>query len=213
MSNNLLQARGGTGGSGSTTLTLSELKLHDMEVSIRSVRYGDGTVLDQSGSIYEGIYYYSSVESLVLTATPNANSYFQGWNGDIGDISDNVMIVTTDIPRYITATFLANPILQVTTVGNGTVEIYSDPSGTYISEGSYQYVVGTSVLLTAIPDGTSSIVWNGDIGDASSNAPSIYVTMDMDRTIQANFEIRLNLDISGNGTIDISGEVFSSGSY
>jgi len=137
-----------------------------------------------------GPYRYNDV--VTLTPEPVIGWSFAGWSGpDAGTIVDNKITMTKDME--ITATFTEDwYTLNITTVGNGTVDV--DPAG------PYRY--STEVTLNAIPDHEWSFdSWSGDL-NGSDNPETI--VMDGDKDITAHFTgecYTLNITVDGNGTV------------
>jgi RHS repeat-associated protein len=158
---------------------------------------GTGTVTSNPAGINCGsdcTQNYPSNTEVALTATPNADSVFAGWNGD-ADCSDGT--VTMDVDKTCIATF-NKPKLTVTKNGTGTGTVTSSPSG--ISCGSdctQNYNLNTQVTLTATPtSGHIFIGWSGD-PDCSDGV----VTMNEDKTCTATFNVNtLTVTKTGNGT-------------
>ena len=123
--------------------------------------------------------------TVTLTATPDADSLFDGWSGD-ADCTDGTVAMTSN--RTCTSTFTPKPVptetLTVSRVGIGSGTVTSTPAG--IDCGitcSAKFGTGTTVALTALPVGSS--VFTGWTGDADCTDDS--VTMSTGRTCIANF--------------------------
>jgi uncharacterized repeat protein (TIGR01451 family) len=128
------------------------------------------------GSVTAGGVYTQGTE-VVITATANTGSYFAGWTGDAGGVS-NPLMVTMDSDRSITATFdLLTYTVNIDTDGNGSGSITADPD-----QASYAY--GTVVTLTAAADTVSTFTgWAGDCSGTDTCA----LTMTADRKVTAIF--------------------------
>jgi exo-beta-1,3-glucanase (GH17 family) len=150
-----------------------------------------------------GVHYYRKGATVTVLAIPDSGWRFKNWTGDITGTS-SPHILTIDGNKTITANFELIPppqqyLLTVQTDGQGT----TDPP-----PGSYQYLEGSEVEITAIPDsGWQLSHWSGD---ASGTDSTITVTMDSDKTITANFELipppqkYLTIKKNGMGTTDPS---------
>ncbi|MBS3817670.1 MAG: hypothetical protein KGY76_08930 [Candidatus Thermoplasmatota archaeon] len=90
--------------------------------------------------------------------------------------------------------------------GNGTAEV--EPA-------QDEYVEGTEVNLTAIPDeGQRFIEWTGDYQGTDKN---VTITMNSDKNVTAHFEVipteyfNLTVNIEGNGTVTVDGQEVGNG--
>ncbi len=107
--------------------------------------------------------------------------------------------------KSVTATFVAKPVLTVSTPGDGSVT--SSP-GDIACPGdcSDNFVVGTDVTLTADPDlGFAFDQWGGDCAGSS---PTCLLDMDSSKLVSATFIARFDLDVTIGG--DGTGSVTSS---
>ncbi len=123
-----------------------------------------------------GAHEYLSGTVVVVTATAQAGSVFDGWSGACAGLSPTCT-VTMDADKVLTATFRAlTYTLTVNTVGNGTVTRV--PSQT-------AYLYGAVVTLTATPDtGWYFGQWSGD---ASGVLTQTHVTMNANKVVTATF--------------------------
>jgi uncharacterized repeat protein (TIGR02543 family) len=124
-----------------------------------------------------GSYRHTKDSQVVVKAVVNTGYRFSGWTGDA---SGNVttITVTMDRNKTVKANFTSVPAktLTIQTSAGGTTEP---------SPGTYQHDEGSKINLRAIPnDGYRFANWTGD---ASGEAASIIVTMDLSRTVKANF--------------------------
>ena len=137
-----------------------------------------------------GPYRYNDV--VTLSPAPLIGWLFGSWSGSDADaIVDNKIIMTKDME--VTATFIEEwYTLNVTIVGNGTVDV--DPIGPYRYD--------TDVKLTAVPEyGWSFNSWSGDLND--SNNPEIIV-MNNNKDVTAHFTgecYTLNITVDGDGAV------------
>ena len=132
---------------------------------------------------------YSGGVVVTLTAVPDGDSTFTGWNGDV-DCADGT--VTMDADRTCMASFSVetNPgedpegyVLTITKSGTGSGTVTTSPAGIDCGgDCSEAYADGTGVTLTALPAADSSFAgWSGwKCADA-------HVTMRSDRTCTASF--------------------------
>lgn len=123
-----------------------------------------------------GAHEYLSGTVVVVTATAQAGSVFDGWSGACIGISSPCQ-VTMNADKVLTATFRAlTYTLAVNIVGQGAVTRV--PSQT-------AYLYGAVVTLTATPDeGWYFGQWSGDADGALTQT---HVTMNTDRVVTATF--------------------------
>jgi hypothetical protein len=121
--------------------------------------------------------------SVTLTAAPNNGSAFGGWSGACAGMAATCT-VAIDAAKSVTAMFAAVHALTVSKSGPGTVS--TAPAG--ISCGptcSAAFAHGTSVTLTAMPDGLSTFTgWSGACTGTSSTC---VVSMTQARSVTATF--------------------------
>jgi len=135
---------------------------------------------------------YEEGTTVELTATPDSDSRFVEWSGDIGsaDEDDATIEVTMNEDRDLTAKFEEESQeyrLEADANGNGGFEVY--PPGLSTSSVDREYEEGTNVELTATPGSDSRFVeWSGDIGSADEDDATIEVTMNEAHHITAVFE-------------------------
>ena len=104
---------------------------------------------------------YSIRTPVILTAAAGTNSQFMGWSGGTCTGTSATCLATMDAARTVTATFASLETLTVTKAGPRTGTVSSPDAG--ISCGSDCpsdtgiYPWGSTVVLTAVPDGTSVI--------------------------------------------------------
>jgi len=137
-----------------------------------------GSVTPASGN------YYNAGTVVNLTATANAGFTFAGWTGSVANPSSAATTVTMNTAQTVTATFITNPTLTVSTFGPGSGSIISSPAGvSCIGSCSANFISGTSVTLTATAAAGSTFVkWNGCDSVAGN---SCTVVMNSSRSIMA----------------------------
>jgi len=124
-----------------------------------------------------GSYRHEKDKQVAVKAVANTGYRFSSWTGDASGNTANIT-VTMDRNKTVKANFTSIPAktLTIQTSAGGTTEP---------SPGTYQHDEGSKVNLKAIPnDGYRFMNWTGD---ASGEAASITVTMDLNRTVKANF--------------------------
>jgi uncharacterized repeat protein (TIGR02543 family) len=162
---------------------------------------GTGTVTSSPSGINCGSicsYQFASDTSITLTATPNSPSVFSGWSGDVVS-SNSTVTVTMNSNKSVTAIFNILYTLTVTKSGAGTGTVTSSPAGINCGATcSYQFISGTSVILTAAADATS--IFSGWSGDATGTNTATTVTMSSNKNVTATFNIAYILTITKSGT-------------
>ncbi len=193
----------GTALTPSTTLTMEGPRscavtfgLVDRSLSLSTSGTGQGLVTtDPTGPSYT----HGTV--VRLTALPDGNSDFSGWQGDCSG-SSAVLDVTLDADKHCTALFsLKLRTLTVTSSAHGSVT--SVPPGIDTTSGkmSAAYPHGTFVSLAALPDAHYEAVFSGaclGVGNSSS------VTMDADKSCGVTFRLvkpTLTVTPVGSGSI------------
>ena len=147
---------------------------------------GDGTVTSEPPGIDCGAdcnALFPSATVVTLTATPDADSTFDGWSGD-PDCEDGA--VTVDADKTCTAHFEPRFTLTVAIAGTGNASVTSDPAGIDCPGDCVAvYDSGEIVDLTATPTPAHAATFDGWSGDPDCADGS--VTMDADTTCSANF--------------------------
>jgi uncharacterized repeat protein (TIGR02543 family) len=205
---------GACSGSGNCTATMLEnrtatahfIKTHWLAVSnsLQSGASGSTRTTDSRincGSTCSALYDHNS--SVTIQALPGANSVFTGWTGDCTGTASSCTVSITQ-SRNVTANFaLQQRSLNVTKTGTGTGTVTSSPSGINCgSTCSAQYENGTTVVLTATPNTTTS-TFTGWTGDCTGTASSCTVSITQSRNVTANFALQqrsLNVTKTGTGT-------------
>ncbi|MBL0059326.1 MAG: hypothetical protein IPP35_09500 [Elusimicrobia bacterium] len=129
--------------------------------------------------------------AVTLSATPDTGMVFSGWSGG-GCSGTGSCVVTLDADKTVVATFtnpsavLRSLVINKTGAGVGTVS--SSPAG--ISCGldcSENYSIGTSVTLSAVPDGSSQFDgWSG--GSCGGTGPCVVAVND-NTVVTAQFSV------------------------
>ena len=147
---------------------------------------------------------------VTLTATPDANSVFSGWQG--GGCADETptCVVQMDQDHAVTATFEPRQVtLQVAANGAGNGAVSSNPAGVDCgADCSELYDIGAMVTLTATPDANS--VFSGWQGGGCADMGDCIVTMNADITVEATFERVFNLTVTKTLVRAADGAVTSS---
>jgi len=178
------------------TLTMDADKVVDAQFTLDShtltlTTSGDGS--GSAGNLPAGTTFkYGAV--ITLTAAADLHSSFTGWSGGAAGRT-NPITITMDTDKAVDAQFtLDSHSLTLTTSGDGSGTTLAAPSGT-----SFKY--GTVITLTATADLHSS--FSGWSGDAAGQTSPITITMDADKTVDAQFTLdshSLTLTTSGDGS-------------
>jgi len=135
-------------------------------------------------------YTYQAGTEVSITATPDANYRFSGWTGDVpsGHENDNPITITMDSNKSVKANFIRQYALTISAVTGGT----TDPT-----LGTHTYDTGTEVSITATPDANYRFSgWTGDVPSGHENDNPVTITMDSDKSINANFIRQYTLTIT-----------------
>jgi ABC-type transport system substrate-binding protein len=152
---------------------------------------GSGTVASDKpgiacGSTCSALYDFGTV--VKLTATPDADSQFDAWQGPCSSTAANTCTVTMDQAKVVTAVFgKKRYTLTVSKDGSGTGTVTSDPAGIDCGPTcAHAFDINTMVTLAATADpGSTFSAWSGDCAGAGS----CVVPMDTARSITATFTL------------------------
>lgn len=139
---------------------------YDLIINIQ----GEGSTDPPSGS-----HTYEHGDTVTVTATSASGWYFSEWTGDHVGTQDEITF-TMDGHKTVTAVFLEYRTLTVSIEGQGT----TDPS-----PGTYTYSQDEQVTVTATP--SQGWYFAGWTGDHVGTEDEITITMDVDKTVTANF--------------------------
>lgn len=152
-----------------------------------------GLVGEGTFGVTPGTYPVPAGETLELTATPTGEGYFfshwvvQGMEFDI-----NPLEFEMDEDAELTAVFEQGHLLEVNTVGGGTVDVST----------GYQ-VQGSTVVLTATPTGSHTFVsWYLDGNLVEDEAGPLSVLMDEPHQVDAVFTSTITIQIFGSGHLE-----------
>jgi hypothetical protein len=165
-------------------------KPHTFPLFISKIGTGAGRVTSKSGAIDCGPTCRAELAkgtSVTLSATPDPNSTFMGWQGG-GCTGVDACTVTLTQAQSITARLDRNSIPKTLTVqkrGTGRGTVTSDPEGINCGvECGVEFADNAVVTLTVEPASDSTFVgWVG--GLCSGTVPSCRLTMNDNRLIQA----------------------------
>jgi len=156
---------------------------------------GNGTVSPAGDNDYD------QGSDVSVTATAASGNHFTSWTGDASG-SANPLTVHLDAAKSVTANFAADVVTPVTY----TLVTTMNGSGSASPYGANDYAAGTVVSVSATPDqGNHFVNWTGDI--TSTDNP-LSVTVDSNKTINANFahdavpppQYGLTINVGGGGT-------------
>ena len=145
-----------------------------------------------------GTHSYRSGVNVTVTATPESGYRIASWGGDCGGTGTaSTCDLTMDANKTASVTFVQTRMLTISAGANGTIA----PAA-----GTYSYLDGASVTVTATPDAGNRIVsWGGDCA-ARGTALTCVLTMDADKTASVTFEqgqaYTLTTSAGANGSID-----------
>ena len=201
----------GTDNDSSTSTSNSVTMLMDRSITVEfEFGYAIKTLFDGKGSITTSSSrsHYTPGEQVTLEAVPQSGWMFDHWTGDLVG-STNPVELTVIRDMTVKAIFSKRAALSIIKIGQGTVT--SDPTGLLCA-------INAQVTMTAKPaEGWSFRKWSGEL-DSSTNP--ITITMDKDKTIQAEFvsgtskeySCLLTVFVAGKGTVTPSSGVFDKGS-
>lgn len=170
-------------------VALFEQVEYELEIEIE----GEGSVSEE---IVKAAKSYEEGTEVQLTAEPDKNWLFTGWEGDLSG-GQNPEIILMDGPKSVTAIFERRTYpLTIQTEGEGTV------SEEVIQSKATDIDAGSVVELTANPaDGWEFTGWQGDLS-GSENPETI--TIDSETEVTAVFEkleYEIEFDIEGSGSV------------
>jgi hypothetical protein len=147
------------------------------EISMGVSPTGSGTTSPPVGT-----HHFAENEVVAITATANTGYRFVNWSGDAADPNAPSTTVTVDASKAVTANFEVIPAYTLTMAVSP-----ADGGTTSPAAGDHNYSEGEVVTVTATANtGYRFVNWSGDVADP--NAPSTTVTVDMTKTVTANFE-------------------------
>ena len=210
---------GGCSGSGSCSLTMNADHLVTanfvpLTLNISKTGTGTGSVMpsptgsNTSSCVAPNCYIYNVGNSVALTATPSADSYFAGWTIDSSVFTDNSHSLIMNKPHAVTAKFDLKKKLTLTVNPSDAGSASVSPAGDSCSPANTTcHLYGpTSLSPLTFPSVSFSQsvragytlrytfeYWSGDC----SGSGSCNLTMDSDRSVTANFNSSL---VNGCGT-------------
>ena len=175
---------GVSGSSASTSIVMDSDKA--VTAVFTKKRYALNISIEGEGEVNEKIIKagvstdYNSGTIIELSASPAIEWVFVKWKGDFSEV-ENPTQISINKPKNITAVFEKKQYpLSIEIEGNGSVEEKIIKPGL-----ANDYNSGTIIQLNAVPEnGWSFLKWSGDL--LSSKNP-IEITVDMAKTIKAEF--------------------------
>lgn len=175
---------GVSGSSASTSIVMDSDKA--VTAVFTKKRYALNILIEGEGEVNEKIIKagvstdYNSGTIIELSASPAIEWIFVEWKGDFSEV-ENPTQISIDKPKNITAVFEKKQYpLSIEIEGNGSVEEKIIKPGL-----ANDYNSGTIIQLNAVPEnGWSFLKWSGDL--LSSKNP-IEITVDMAKTVKAEF--------------------------
>ena len=136
------------------------------------------TTLPAAGGTVIGAGSYNSGDVVSVKAIPATGYIFTGWSGDVTGTSSSVSI-TMDGNKSVTANF---QLIKYTLAAVAT------PTAGGTASGAGSYNSGDVVTAKATP--AAGYVFIGWSGDASGTSTSIAITMDGNKSVTANFQVK-----------------------
>jgi gliding motility-associated-like protein/uncharacterized repeat protein (TIGR02543 family) len=130
-----------------------------------------------AGGTVSGAGSYNSGDVVTVKATPAAGYIFAGWSGDATGTSTSIAI-TMDGNKSVTATFKAVYTLSTS----------ASPAAGGTVSGAGSYNSGDVVTVKATP--AAGYIFTGWSGDATGTSTSIAITMDGNKSVTANFQVK-----------------------
>ena len=167
--------------------------------SVKVANLGGGSVVTAPSGIDCGrscSFSFDANSTLTLTASPDATHAFGAW-GDACKGQPNPCTLSVTAPLFVSVTFVHRPAsLTIKASGNGTVT--SAPTGNPCNAPCFAtFAYGTPVTLTANPaTGWMFTGWGGDCKGTSKNCS---LTLDVDRSVTAQFEQTFQLIVKNGG--------------
>ena len=168
---------------------------------------GDGTVTSSPAGIDCGAMCsadFDAASTVELSAVPATGWRFDGWSGACS--GTGACSVQVFGPESVTATFVQQFTLSVTTGGSGAGHVTSDPPGIDCPGASCSITVdtGSSVQLLETADATSRFGgWSG----ACSGTGACLVTVSADDTVNATFVRQFDVQVTIAGSGSVAGDV------
>jgi hypothetical protein len=173
------------------TSPIDSFKVWKEALTVKKTGAGDGIV--QSTQPYPYVNcgntctgYFNKDATVTLTAAPDVNSVFKGWEGDC--LGTGPCVVKMNSKKKVTASFGAKPLLSVHKLG------YGDNKGTVVSRPggincgvacSAQFTAGMEVWLRASPSpGSTFSGWSGACTGVDEYCT---VVMDDNQSVLATF--------------------------
>jgi uncharacterized repeat protein (TIGR02543 family) len=203
----------GCSGTGTCVVTIDQARnvtatfvttSHTLAVAFTGV--GTGSVLSSPSGINCGTQscvhssHAYTVATVTLTASAPGGSVFNGWSGGGCSGLSLTCVVTMDANITVSLDFAAARNLTVTLAGAGGGTVTSVPAGLSCNPTCMKgFAMGSTVTLTATPDGTSVFTgWSGTGGCAGTG--SCVLTMSGAKAATATFQPGLLLNVAPAGT-------------
>jgi hypothetical protein len=175
----------------SAVLVTATFAINQHVLDVARAGNGAGTVTSSPAGIDCGMdctETYDEGTVVTLTASPSTGSGFTGWAGGGCTGPSTSCVVSITAAATVTATFtLDQYTLTVARNGAGTGTVTSNPAGINCGTDCDQaYNYNTSVVLTAVPSGTSAFLgWSG----ACMGTGTCTVVMSAARAVTATFGV------------------------
>jgi len=123
-----------------------------------------------------GSYTYAQGKKVKIEAFPDDHYRFGSWSGDVpaGQEEANPLFLTIDTHKSITANFIRQSTLTISSGNGGTTEP---------SPGTYTYDAGTEVTIKAIPEAQYEFSgWSGDIESSQKMVNPLTFTLEKEKS-------------------------------
>ncbi len=191
-----------TGTSPSVSVTMSGNKT--VTANFQLIKYSlTVTATPAAGGTVSGAGSYNSGDVVTVKATPATGYIFTGWSGDATGTSSSVS-VTMDGNKTVTANF---QLIKYTLTATAT------PSAGGTVSGSGSYNSGDVVTVKATP--AAGYTFTGWSGDAAGTSPSVAITMNGNKSVVANFQVKApdKYTLTTIGSPAAGGTLSGGGSY
>ncbi len=187
------------------TINVSYVPTFTLDVVVSNGEPG-GVTSEPAGIHCQGFIYtdcskdYALNTSVVLTATPTAFGVFAGWSGGGCAGMAPTCSVTMDQVRTVSASFDNLFQLNVTVLGNGSVN--SSPAGISCPGDCAEEYTGSPVVTLSASPQSAAYAFTGWFGEGCSGTGTCVITVDQARDVSATFDsiqFGLTTGLSGSG--------------
>jgi uncharacterized repeat protein (TIGR02543 family) len=139
--------------------------------------------------------------SVTLTAPALAGKTFVGWSGGVTSSSQEITL-TMDASKSVTANYITEYTLSVSSSGASSVSITSATGHGGTTDYTKTVIDGTTVTLTApVLSGKTFTGWTGSVNQST---PTISFSMTADKTVTANYAVTTySLSVNSSGAAGV----------